>query len=68
MLSGSLHFAYGETFDRETATELPPGSVAIMAPGEPMYGYTGDEPTIIQLHVMGVWGIEYIDPASDPRQ
>jgi len=66
VISGTLHFAHGKTFDREATTELPQGGVAIMAPGEPMYGYT-EVDTIIQLHGTGPWGIEYIDPADDPR-
>lgn len=67
VLSGTLHFAHGDTFDRDAATELPTGGVAIMAPGDPMYGYTEEE-TVIQLHGQGPWGIEYVDPADDPRK
>jgi len=66
VLSGTLHFAHGEEFDREATTALPEGAVAIMPPGEPMYGYT-DAETVIQLHGVGPWGIEYLDPADDPR-
>lgn len=66
VLSGTLHFAHGEKFDRSQAQALPTGSVAIMSPGDPMFGYTEEE-TVIQLHGTGPWGIEYIDPADDPR-
>ncbi len=66
VLSGTLHFAHGEEFDRDQARELPAGSVAIMSPGDPMFGYTEEE-TVIQLHGTGPWGIEYVDPADDPR-
>ncbi|TVR97808.1 MAG: cupin [Rhodospirillales bacterium] len=66
VLSGTLHFAHGETFDRDQAHELPAGSVAIMAPGEPMFGFT-EVDTVIQLHGTGPWGINYVDPADDPR-
>jgi quercetin dioxygenase-like cupin family protein len=66
VLSGALHFAHGEQFDRDATTALPEGAVAIMPPGAPMYGYT-DEETVIQLHGTGPWGIEYLDPADDPR-
>jgi len=68
VLSGTLHFAHGEEFNRDEATRLPAGGAAIMAPGEPMYGFTGDQETIIQLHGTGPWGIEYIDPEDDPRR
>ncbi len=66
VISGELHFAHGEEFDRERTRPLGPGAIAIMAPGEPMFGYTERE-TIIQLHGRGPWGIEYVNPEDDPR-
>lgn len=66
VLSGTLHFAHGEEFDRDATTALPAGAVAIMPPGAPMFGYTEEE-TVIQLHGNGPWGIEYLDPEDDPR-
>lgn len=67
VLSGTLHFAEGEEFNREETVALEPGSVAIMSPGDSMYGYAEGE-TVIQLHGTGPWGVDYIDPADDPRQ
>lgn len=66
VLQGTLHFAHGETFDPDATKTLPVGGFAIMAPGDPMFGYAEGE-TIIQLHGTGPWGIEYLDPADDPR-
>lgn len=66
VLSGTLHFAHGEAFDRAKTTALPAGGVAIMPPGAPMFGYTEEE-TIIQLHGTGPWGIKYLNPEHDPR-
>lgn len=66
VLSGTLHFAHGEEFDRNDTQRLEAGSVAIMPPGDPMYGHAEGE-TIIQLHGTGPWGIEYLDPDDDPR-
>lgn len=66
VLSGTLHFAHGEAFDREKTTALRAGDIAIMPPGAPMFGYTEGE-TVVQLQGVGPWGIEYIDPADDPR-
>jgi quercetin dioxygenase-like cupin family protein len=65
VLSGTLHFAHGEAFDKDATRELPPGSVAIMPPGDPMFGYAEGE-VIMQLHGTGPWGIEYINPEDDP--
>lgn len=66
VLSGTFHFAHGEEIDRDKAKALPEGSVAIMAPGDPMFGYTEEE-VVIQLHGTGPWGIEYLNPEDDPR-
>lgn len=67
VLSGTFHFAPGESFDAAKTTALGPGGVAIMAPGAPMFGYTREE-TVIQLHGAGPWGIRYLDPSQDPRK
>lgn len=66
VLSGTLHFAHGETFDKDATQTLETGSVAIMPPGDPMFGYAEGE-TIIQLHGTGPWGIEYLNAEDDPR-
>ncbi len=66
VLQGTLHFAHGREFDMGQTRELPVGSVAIMPPGDPMFGYAEGE-TVIQLHGTGPWGIEYINPEDDPR-
>jgi quercetin dioxygenase-like cupin family protein len=68
VLSGTLHFGVGETFDRAQAQALPPGTLAVMGVGVPMFGFTGGEPVVIQLNGRGPWGIEYVNPADDPRQ
>lgn len=66
VLKGTLHFAHGEIYDADKTKALTVGSVAIMPPGDAMFGYAEGE-TIIQLHGTGPWGINYIDPADDPR-
>lgn len=66
VLEGTLHFAHGKQFRKDTTKRLPSGSVAIMPSGDPMYGYAEGQ-TIIQLHGTGPWGIKYIDPQDDPR-
>lgn len=66
VISGTLHFAHGEEFDATAMRPLPAGAVAIMPPGAPMYGHA-EENTVIQLHGVGPWSIEYLDPAHDPR-
>jgi hypothetical protein len=67
VMSGTLYFAGGDKFDEARAKMLTPGSVAIMPPGHSMYGWTKEE-TIIQVHGVGPWGIDYLNPADDPRK
>lgn len=66
VLEGTLHFAHGENYDEDATHTLAEGDFAIMSPGDPMFGYAEGE-TVIQLHGTGPWGIEYLDPADDPR-
>jgi quercetin dioxygenase-like cupin family protein len=67
VLSGTFYFAPGDAYDTAKVQALGPGSVAVMPPGTPMFGYT-KEATVIQLHGVGPWGIKYLNPADDPRQ
>ncbi|MCC5846621.1 MAG: cupin domain-containing protein [Verrucomicrobia bacterium] len=66
VIQGVFHFSHGKEFDREKTMALRVGGVAIMPPGDPMFGYTEEE-TIIQLHGTGPWGIEYLNSEDDPR-
>lgn len=67
VLSGTLYFSPGETYEPANARGFGPGSLVIMPPGAPMFGYTKEE-TVIQLHGVGPWGLHYLDPADDPRR
>lgn len=67
VLEGTFYFAHGDTYDPAKTTALGPGSVAIMPPSAPMFGYTKGE-TVIQLHGTGPWGLTYLNSADDPRK
>lgn len=67
VLSGTFYFAHGDTYDPAKTRALASGSVAIMPPGAPMFGYTKEE-TVIQVHGVGPWGLNYLNPADDPRK
>lgn len=67
VLSGTLYLTSGETYDPAKTRALGPGSVAIMPAGTPMFGYTKED-TIIQVHGVGPWGLNYLNPADDPRR
>jgi quercetin dioxygenase-like cupin family protein len=67
VLEGTFYFAHGETYVKTKTTALGPGSVAIMPPNTPMFGYTKED-TVIQLHGIGPWGLTYLNPTDDPRK
>jgi hypothetical protein len=67
VISGAFHMGMGDKLDPAKAMVLPPGSVAIMQPKTNHFGLTKDE-TIVQVHGIGPWGVNYVDPADDPRK
>jgi quercetin dioxygenase-like cupin family protein len=67
VISGAFHMGMGDKLDPAKSMALPPGSVAIMQPKTNHFGWTKDE-TIVQVHGVGPWGVNYVDPADDPRK
>jgi hypothetical protein len=67
VMSGTFHMGTGEVFDRSKGTAITPGGVAIMQPKTTHYAWTREE-TEIQVHGVGPWAINYVNPADDPRK
>jgi len=66
VISGSVKLATGDHLDRAAAHTLPAGSFAVMPTGMKHAAWFEGE-TIIQTHGVGPWGINYLNPADDPR-
>jgi quercetin dioxygenase-like cupin family protein len=66
VISGNLYLATGETLDRDSAKKLPAGSFGYWPIGMKHAGWSEGE-TVIQLHGIGPWQINYVNPADDPR-
>jgi hypothetical protein len=66
VISGILYLATGETLDRTSAKKLPAGSFGYWPAGMKHTAWSEGE-TIIQLHGIGPWQINYVNPADDPR-
>jgi hypothetical protein len=66
VVSGSFYMGLGEVFDEAKVTKLPVGGFAVMQIGTRHFAFTKEEATI-QLHGIGPWGINYVNPADDPR-
>ena len=64
VLSGTLYFAAGEKFDAKSAKAFGPGSYFSIAKGKPMFAYTTNQETVVQIHGNGPWGITYLDAAD----
>jgi quercetin dioxygenase-like cupin family protein len=66
VISGALYLATGESLDRNSAKELPAGSFGYWPPGMKHAAWSEGE-TVIQLHGIGPWQINYVKPSDDPR-
>ena len=66
VISGALYLATGESLDRNSARKLPAGSFGYWPAGMKHTAWSEGE-TIIQLHGVGPWQINYVNPADDPR-
>jgi quercetin dioxygenase-like cupin family protein len=66
VISGALYLATGEALDRGSAKKLPAGSFGYWPAGMKHTAWSEGE-TVIQLHGVGPWQINYVNPADDPR-
>jgi hypothetical protein len=66
VISGTLYLATGEALDRNSAKKLPTGSFGYWPAGMKHAGWSEGD-TVIQLHGVGPWQINYVNPADDPR-
>lgn len=47
---------------------LPPGSLWVYPARHPHYAWTGDYEAVLQVQFTGPAGIDYVNPADDPRR
>jgi hypothetical protein len=67
VLKGTLMVGKGEKFSKEDSEALPAGSFMRMPKEMKHFAWAKGE-TILQLHGMGPFEINYVDPADDPRK
>ena len=67
VISGTFNMGTGDKLDASKTQPLSAGSVAIMQPKTNHFAWTKEE-TIIQVHGVGPWAINYVDPTDDPRK
>lgn len=66
VLSGTFHVGMGDAFDAAQAGALPTGTFAFLAPQMHHFAWAEGD-TVVQVHGVGPWQINYLDPADDPR-
>jgi quercetin dioxygenase-like cupin family protein len=66
VISGTFNIGTGDKFDEAAGKELSAGGYMVMPPGMKHYAWTPAE-TIIQVHGMGPFVINYLNPTDDPR-
>jgi quercetin dioxygenase-like cupin family protein len=68
VMSGSFGNAMGEKFDPSKGEMYSAGSVFALPAKHPHYVWTTDGEAVVQIHFTGPGGIDFINPADDPRK
>ena len=67
VISGTFNFGMGEKFDQAATKEMPAGTFGFWPADMKHFAWARGE-TVVQLHGIGPWSIEYLDPTDDPRR
>ena len=68
ILSGIFYMGLGDKLDKNKGVSLEPGSIMILQPEVQHFAWTEEYEVIVQLNGIGPWGINYVNPADDPRK
>ena len=66
VISGTLNLGSGPTFDEAATHAMTAGSFAAMPAGMQHFAHTKTG-CVLQVHAMGPFEIDYVNPADDPR-
>ena len=67
VMSGVFYIGLGETFDETRLTAYAPGDVVVLPGGQPHFHWARSGEYITQVTAIGPLGLDYVDPAHDPR-
>jgi len=68
VISGRVGLGMGEKFDPKEGDMAAAGSFFSQPAKHAHYVWTGSEAAIVQVQFIGPGGIDYINPADDPRK
>jgi len=67
VIQGTVNIGAGDKFDQSASKALPAGSFALMPKNMHHFAWASGE-TIVQIHGVGPFAINYVNPADDPRK
>ena len=67
VISGVFYIGVGDVFDEGKLTAHAPGSVLLLPAGTPHFHWARSGEYVTQVSAIGPLGLEYVDPANDPR-
>jgi quercetin dioxygenase-like cupin family protein len=67
VLSGTLYIGMGARFDEKAGRAMPAGAYGHWPAGMRHFAWAKGE-TVIQLHGVGPWSIQYVNAIDDPRK
>ena len=66
VISGKFHIGTGKTFDESKMEVVGPGAYILLPKKMPHYA-VGEGETIVQVHGIGPFTTNFVNPADDPR-
>lgn len=67
VMSGVFYIGLGEEFDGDKVAAYPPGSVIVLPGNTSHFHWAKSGEYVTQVAAIGPLGLEYLDPADDPR-
>jgi hypothetical protein len=67
VIADTFNIGMGDKFDPAKTQAIPAGGFAIMQAKMNHFAWTKEE-TILQVHGVGPWAVNYVNPADDPRK
>ena len=67
VMSGVFYIGLGDQFDGDRLEAHPPGSVIVLPGNSSHFHWAKSGEYVTQVSAMGPLGLEYLNPADDPR-
>jgi quercetin dioxygenase-like cupin family protein len=67
VISGIFYIGRGEVFDEDKLEAFAPGSLIVLPGGQAHFHWAKSGDYVTQVIAIGPLGLDYVDPADDPR-